>query len=472
MAYFCSVFLGGLTAPLLGLIVLAQIAELNLPHEVLPYRPGLLVACTALACFAPGWLLGARLKLPRRFDVRYMPFTLSPLLYIPLAWGVLYSLNATTLLAAGLAVVSAMIPYGLFLLGFLAGICRREPACLRGRGLCNLGIITAAGCLLCLAPFYPLASNTLFDRHGDTGQHADIGNYFPFAEDNRLAKPDTPPSLRIAARHPRLHGVYYLLPLFGAAAQAVYAIDSDEDSLESDEMTRPASRGPHIRDVVGYSTECIAFEALLEDESDIYFGPPPSRAQLEALRARGLTPVQTPIASNALVFFVHRDNPVQNLSTEQIQSIYAGDVDDWSAVGGADAPVLAFQRHNSDIQAVMETSVMQGRPLGAPLHEEYVEEGFTFIRRIADYRNRTDSLGYDFYWNAVQRFPAGEIRFLAVDGIAPTQENITNGSYPFSLPLVMLTCRPLSPESKALRDWIISPEGQGLIAKAGYAPQQ
>lgn len=100
---------------MLGLIVLAQIAELNLPHEVLPYRPGVLVACTALACGAPGWLLGTRLKLPWRFDVRYMPFILSPLLYIPLAWGVLYSVNETTLLAAGLAVVSAIIPYGLFL---------------------------------------------------------------------------------------------------------------------------------------------------------------------------------------------------------------------------------------------------------------------------------------------------------------------------------------------------------------------
>ena len=472
MPYFFIVFLGGLIAPVFSVSIIVLLSEFDLPHDIPHlYRPGVLLACVSLTNIIPGWLLGTRLKLPRRFDARYMPFILVPLLYIPLSWSILRTLNEATLLATGLAGVWTMITCALFLTGFLVGIRRRESTCLRLRGLRNLLIVTGAASLLCLAPIYPVVRNTIFDQREDVRQYIDMWDYFPFAEDNHLARPDCPPSLRIASDYPRLNGVYYHLPLFGAVVQAVYAIDNSdcfEYDLEDGSYKRPASLGPHVRDVAVFSTERLAFEALLRGESDIYFGPSLSGAQQEELRAKDLPPVQTLIAHDALVFFVHTDNPVQGLSAEQIRRIYAGDVDNWSALDGGRGPILAFQHPNSDIQAVVKNKVMCGLPLKTPLYEEYFDKGF--VRRVADYRNRADSLGYDFYWNAKRCFPAGEIRFLAIDGIAPTQENVSNGSYPFSLPLVMVNCRPLSPESSALRDWIVGLEGQKLIAKSGYAP--
>ena len=281
-----------------------------------------------------------------------------------------------------------------------------------------------------------------------------IRNY----ENNKLAKPDKAASLRIAANHPRLVGPDYLLPLFGAVAQATYVFEKDKgeplffwNRLDSAE-------------------QIYSWGVLSQDNADIAFVPQPCERQLEMLRPECPTPVQAPIAGTALVFFVHRDNPVQGLTAEQIRRIYAGDIERWSDIGGDGGCIPAFQHPAFDIHTVMQEKVMQGQPMQTPPQEEYALKEIGIIRGTADYRNRPDAIGYDFYWNALQRFPNGEIRLLAVDGILPTQENISNGSYPFSLPIVMLTCRPLSPESKALRDWLLSPEGQALIAKTGFAP--
>ncbi len=450
MRYFSIVFLAGLAMPALDVGVLRLLDALQPPHKTTIF-----LTCMALVSIAPGWLFGAKLRLPQRLDARWLPLILPPFGFVLLAWGfMMLHFGNVYILQIVFLVLLAAVPYGLFLLGFLAGMYRREAACLRWRGFCNLTAATAVACLVCLVPFYPLLHNTFFIRDESVGKDVHIWDYFPSNENNKLTRPDKAASLRIASNHPRLRGVDYLLPLFGAVAQAIYTFDSGEYHLDVvDVFTRIPDRGVH-----------------LFDEADIWFGPSLSETHLEGFRAEGFTPVQTPIAQNALVFFVHRDNPVQGLTVEDIRRIYAGEVENWSEVGGNDADILAFQRGDTEVQTVMQENVMQGQPMQTPPQEEYALREIEITRGTADYRNRNDAIGYDFYWNALQRFPNGEIRLLAVDGILPTQENISNGSYPFSLPIVMLTCRPLSPESKALHDWILSPEGQALITKTGYAP--
>lgn len=493
MLYFISILLAG---PVMmyafdGLLYLSDLRKLPAKEEIF-------VSGLALVTLVPGWLFGSRLKLPRRFDARYLPLILMPFLCILLPWFFLYFSGEAYLLEIVQRAKLFATPYCLFLLGFFIGIRKREPSCLQGRGLCNLAAIMTIACLISLASIYPLLNNTFFYQYETVGQHVSMWDYYPYQKNKRLAKPDKPPSLRIASNHPRLEGVDYLLPLFGAAAQAIYtAIDISDDIEDAyDVFFQPyALRDLHISDKVYFSKNLniygILNTSLRAKVSDtLYFGAPLSRTQLEALDAKGRTPVQTPIAKTALVFFVHRDNPVQGLTTEQIRRIYAGDINRWTDIDGKGGRILAFQHRNAAVQAVMEKNVMQGRLLGTPPQEEHPELDFLFadnhdlpigspqkislkggfIRVNACYRNRIDALGYDFYWNAMQRFPAGEIRLLAVNGITPTQESISSGSYPFSLPVVMLANASLTPEAKALHDWLISPEGQALIAKTGYAP--
>jgi phosphate transport system substrate-binding protein len=61
---------------------------------------------------------------------------------------------------------------------------------------------------------------------------------------------------------------------------------------------------------------------------------------------------------------------------------------------------------------------------------------------------------------------------LSGDNVFPTPDTGRDGTYPYIVPLVIVSCRPLSRESKELIDWITSTEGQALIARIGYIPLQ
>lgn len=426
-----------------------------------------------LGVVIPGWILSAKTRLPDTLRDRYLPLVLPPLL-CALALSFYLRFIKPTIGMGWLLILEAMGSWVLFFLGIFLGVFRRKCSRQRRKGILYLTACTSLFCGLIGANLYPIVSNTFYGQRDNVGREVDVWAYFPFNEGNHLARPDITPSLQIGANHPRLEGSAAILQIYGAIAQAVYDIDSGEYydyDPQNDEYLRPASRGNHIRDVVDFSSTAHAFERLVKGEIDIFFGVLPCEKQLQAAVSHGLTPVLTPIAREALVFFVHRDNPVTDLSLAQLQHIYTGKITNWKATGGPNSKILAFQRpEGTDSQDIMTTMIMHGQPMAAPLREEYGNADCFISNVVADYRNRTNSLGYSLRWLASQQFSPEDIRFLSIDGVAPTPENIQTGKYPLTVPVVMITCHPLTAEAKALRDWITGPEGQALIAKIGYTP--
>jgi len=63
-----------------------------------------------------------------------------------------------------------------------------------------------------------------------------------------------------------------------------------------------------------------------------------------------------------------------------------------------------------------------------------------------------------------------QIRLLSIDGVAPTVENIRNGSYPLVATAYMVTARPRSGNTRKIVDFMLSPEGQRLVEETGYVP--
>ena len=76
----------------------------------------------------------------------------------------------------------------------------------------------------------------------------------------------------------------------------------------------------------------------------------------------------TPFATDALVFVVNQDNPVDSLTVEEIQKIYTGEITNWSQVGGEDLEIAAFQRNQgAGSQTMFEKLVMDGlTPMDPP----------------------------------------------------------------------------------------------------------
>lgn len=274
--------------------------------------------------------------------------------------------------------------------------------------------------------------------------------YFPFREESLLATYDGTPSIAFTEDYPRLDGTGETLPIYAAVVQATY-----KNVTASREYVQCSNNdGIHW---------------LLEGQTDIFFSVRLSQKQINMAEQSGVELHFIPIAYEPFVFFVHNENPVSNLTIQQIQSIYLEEITNWEDVGGIDERIFPFQRRErSASHSFMCTQVMQGETLPPPLMGEINHEGFDYT--IATYRNYSSSIGYTFHYFATQMPPKANIKLLSVDGVAPTAENVQNGTYPFVVTVYAITTGDESENTQILIDWLLSEEGQAFIEKCGYIP--
>jgi phosphate transport system substrate-binding protein len=277
-------------------------------------------------------------------------------------------------------------------------------------------------------------------------------NHHPFRADNTLVKIPSP-TLSIERGHPRLDGATALYPIYAAAVQALYKnIDAD------------SSWG-----VITSSTTPEAYNRLISGAADLVFVAQPSIEQRAAAEDAGRSLQLTPIAKEAFVFFVHKDNPVNGLTSDEIRAIYTKKITNWKQVGGRDEKILPYQRpQGSGSQTALELKVMKGEKLPAPLREEFAKGMGGVIQRVAAYRNSSEAIGYSFRVFATAMNVEKEMKLLSIDGVAPTREHIRSGTYPYTVDVYAVTAGTTNPHVPALVDWFLSSQGQQLIEETGY----
>ncbi len=220
-------------------------------------------------------------------------------------------------------------------------------------------------------------------------------------------------------------------------------------------------------------TVTIQSENVMMDNThpvDVILATEPSDDELKMAADAGVTLKKVPFCYDAFVFLVNAKNPVNDLSLEEIRGIYTGAVRNWSAVGGADAGIIPFQREpNSGSQTAMENLVMKGVPLSGAV-DNYVSDGMSdLVRQIGNYDNGGNSIGYSYLYYIENLYKSGELKVLSVNGIAPADENLRSGAYPFA------TCyyavyRQGDEDAAAFANWLQGEEGQKCVAQAGYIP--
>lgn len=460
--YLLATLVGVLLLPVMSLLLFLLILLFNWLqswHWPNGLDVSLSVGMLAAVPIAAGWGLGKFRNLPETLFNRYLPllaplFLLALLSAIPGAFGEITIKSWNFALFVILAATPLLTYFG-YCIAF--AVSSRKRHCTRRKQ----GLLQLSGLLLlcCAIPvtvwiaFYPEVLP--HSEEPSVGHGVETWRYMPFIPNNKLAVLDAPSSLVIHENHPRLDGAIALLPLYGAAAQALY---------------RETSVG-QARERVQCNNTPAAYKRLSDGETDIFFGLAPSEAQTKYAQSQGVSLQTTPIGYDAFVFFVHKDNPVQNLSLAQIRDIYSRQATNWRQLGGVDADILAFQRpQNSGSQTTMEEVVMRGRKMTAPLREEFYEGMGDIVLGVAAYRNRLNAIGYSFRWYATEQYAHPDIRLLSIDGIVPTPENIADGSYPLTVPLLAVTARPLDTEARQLLDWMTGPEGQALVKRTGYIP--
>ena len=279
-----------------------------------------------------------------------------------------------------------------------------------------------------------------------------VHEYLPFEEDSKIITLDQEASLELSGNLPRVDGAAAVFPVYYAFVNAVYP-----------ETTKLWDG------VFEYNNTVGGYKLLGERQTDIFFGGYPSEEQIEEAKYHGTEFVYTPIAQEAFVFFVHKDNPIDNLTSEQVRAIYAGEITNWSEVGGKNEKIAAYQRNEgSGSQSMLKRFMGDKEIMEAPT--ELVNDLMVgIIEKVSDYRSKSNSIGFSFRYYVEGIIQNPDIKLLSIDGVAPTVENIKNGTYPITGPLYAVTWEGNKNENvEKLLEWILSEEGQEIIEKTGY----
>lgn len=282
----------------------------------------------------------------------------------------------------------------------------------------------------------------------------DISAYQPFTQDNQVVKPDEKVSLQLTGSLPRLDGATAMYPLYAAFVEATYP---KGDYLPYKSRVQ-VNRTPE------------AYQNLIAGNVDLIFVAAPSIKQEWQAEKEGLTFNMTPIGREAFVFFVHHKNNVDNVTLDQVKKIYAGEITNWRDVGGEDEAIRAFQRPaDSGSQTALE-NLMDNKPIMEAPSENIASGMGGIIHEVSQYRNYKNAMGFTFRYYSTEMVRNKKIKLLSIDGIAPTKENIRNGTYPLVSEFYAVVAGGENENVQKLIDWILTDEGQALVAKVGYVP--
>ena len=172
--------------------------------------------------------------------------------------------------------------------------------------------------------------------------------------------------------------------------------------------------------------------------------------------AQGLIP--TTIAFDGLAIVIHPSNPLDNLKLAQVRNIFAGEIRDWSAVGGVNGPIrLIVREESSGTREAFMTLIM----------------GKTRVSRKALNQDSNGAIK-----ELVKADPAAigfmslglvtpEVKAIRIDDVKPTTQTVMSKKYPLVRPFLFVTLGRPTAGAQTFIDYVLSPAGQQILEKEG-----
>ncbi|MEE1065074.1 MAG: phosphate ABC transporter substrate-binding protein [Acutalibacteraceae bacterium] len=220
-------------------------------------------------------------------------------------------------------------------------------------------------------------------------------------------------------------------------------------------------------------------EAYMEENSavKVTYNPTGSGSGIKAVQAgscdiglasRDLKPEEatdlngTVVAIDGIAMIVNKENPVKDLTIEQIAALYKGEITNWSEVGGADAPVVLIGREAASgtrdgFESITDTED------ACKYNQELTSTG-DVVQTVSSNPN---AIGY-----ASLASVKDTVKLISVEGVTPSTETIQNGSYKIQRNFVMVTKKnaELSPAAKSFFEFATSSAADEWIIEAGAVP--
>lgn len=229
--------------------------------------------------------------------------------------------------------------------------------------------------------------------------------------------------------------------------------------------------GEQVSDLIRFSRTTESFRSLMSGQCDLLISAEPAASIWEEKEEAGFEWEMEPFAVDGLVFLVNKDNPVDSLTIDQIRKIYTGEITNWSQVGGDDLEIVAFQRNEeAGSQTAMLNLVMKDTPMMEAPTAWVAGSMGALIDAVASFDGTPAAIGYSVYYYANDMRMADGLKILAVEGVEPSAKSIRSREYPLLNNYYVLIRAGLEEDSPAKQvfRWILSEEGQKLVAGQGY----
>ncbi len=285
----------------------------------------------------------------------------------------------------------------------------------------------------------------------DQAHMVDVGSYLPHEEASDL--PDIDTDFMLTGDLPVLDGAAALVPVYAAVIDNVYpeGCVTYLDGEFSDDNYYGENFAPDS--VMQYKNTVRGYKAIVDGDTDILFCAGPSAEQKQYALDQGVELVYVPVGLEGFVFFVNEQNPVDDLSADQIRRIYSGEYKNWADVGGADRVINPVTRlEGSGSQTAFE-SFMGDTPIG----------------RKSLLAVTGASIGFSFRYYMDGIVENSSVKMISMNGVYPSAENIRNRTYPIVAQFYAIyRADNDNPNIPKLIEWILSDEGQQLIEETGY----
>lgn len=195
--------------------------------------------------------------------------------------------------------------------------------------------------------------------------------------------------------------------------------------------------------------------------------------EIEEARSRGIEPVEFIVARDAIAVIVNPNNPVSELTLQQISDIYSGRINNWKEVGGEDRPIVRLSRETNSGTHVyfLETVLRLGNSEDKTLFSTDTlllpsSEGI-----IIEVRQNPNAIGYDGLG-----YVPHDLKMIAIASeeggayVLPSIATVNDRSYPIARDLYMYTNGEPTGIVKEYLDWILSDEAQQIVAELGFVP--
>lgn len=194
----------------------------------------------------------------------------------------------------------------------------------------------------------------------------------------------------------------------------------------------------------------------------------------QARKNTGKAPHEIMVGYDALAVYVARNNPLSEITIDQLGEIYAegGKITKWSQLGvampaGSDEIIRVSRQSNSGTYFYFREAVV-GKGRDFRLGSRDMQGSKDVVELVA---NTPSAIGYSGMGYATPQVKALHVARKAGDpAYAPTVDNTLNHTYPIARPLFMYTLGEPAGAVKQYIDWVLSPAGQKIVTQSGYVP--